>query len=94
MESENDESLAGLTQSTLLEPPLVPTCDLFEDIFEAQNFDTSTTECVGLASDRELNETLEYGRLEHRRKISLVIDEQLENTKESRIPKFTKRNTN
>ena len=36
MESEDDERLAGLTHSTFLEPPLVPSCELFESIFQAQ----------------------------------------------------------
>ena len=94
IESEDNKSLAGLTQNISLEPPLVPTCDLLEGIFEAQSFDASTTECVGLASDREFDEPLEYRRPEHRRKILLVTDEQPENIKESRIPKNTKSNTN
>ena len=38
MKREDDERLAGLTQSTFLDPPLVPTLELFEDIFEAQQF--------------------------------------------------------
>ena len=94
MESGENESLAGLTQSTFLAPPSVTTCDLFEGIFEAQNFDASSTTCVGLASNREFNDPLEYRRPEHTRKISLVTDEQVENIKESRIPKNTKSSTN
>ena len=38
MENEDDERLAVLTQSTFLEPPSVPTCELFERIFKAQEF--------------------------------------------------------
>ena len=94
MESGENESLAGLTQSTFLAPPSVTTCDLFEGIFEAQNFDASSTTCVGFASNREFNDPLEYRRPEHTRKISLVTDEQVENIIESRIPKNTKSSTN
>ena len=72
----------------------MPTCDLFEGIFEAQNFDAFTTKCVGLASVREFNKPLKYRRPGHSRKISLVVDKQLENIKETRIPKNTKSNTN
>ena len=72
----------------------LPTCDLFEGIFEAQDFDACTTECAGLASDREFNEPLEYRRPENRGKTSFVTDEQLENIKESRILENTKSNTN
>ena len=68
MENEDDESLAGLTQSTFLEPPSMPTCELIERIFEAQApvtlyritfriglpqlIDASATECASLVSDR------------------------------------------
>ena len=38
MEREDDESLAGLTQSTFLEPPLVPSDELFEGILKVQEF--------------------------------------------------------
>ena len=94
MESEDGESLADLTLSAFLEPPLVHTCDLFEGNFEAQDFDACTIECVGLTSDREFNKPLEYRRPENRRKTSFVTDQQLENIKESRILENTKSNTN
>ena len=36
MKRDNDEKLAGLTQSTFLDQPLVRTFELFEEIFETQ----------------------------------------------------------
>ena len=102
-DSEDDESLAGLTQNTFLKAPLEPCFDLFSGLLEGDcnvgdgsnntSNNTITYSDHVLTAEKELNEALKCRYSENRRKISLVTDKEVELIKESRIPNNTKHNT-
>lgn len=100
MNSEDEESLAGLTQNTFLRAPLVPSFNLLDGILDLGDgiFGQYATEyAADLEKDKDLDEVIveevKCGKPQDKRNISLVTDKQLENFKDTRIPENTKRNT-
>ena len=92
MDSDEDHNLGGLTQNTFLQESFLPDLDVFRSVLETENVELSDKECTstigtGLGEESEARERI------RKRNISLVIDEDLDKRKESRIPESTKHNT-